>query len=82
MMEFEMASVGAFQAALRRLCHVLSCQTHTEHILDAGAEWVLRRFRGLLSRRRPGGRASGESARPNSSGTAGAEHPGLAKVEA
>ena len=82
MMEFEMASVEAFQAALRRLCHVLSCQTHTEHILDAGAEWVLRRFRALLSRRRSGGRASGESARPNSSGTAGAEHPGWAKVDA
>ena len=69
LMEFEMASVESFQAALRRLTHVFSCQTHTEHIMDAGAEWILRRVRGLLDDRLAAGGIAAESSKP--SGLAG-----------
>ena len=47
LMELEMASVEALHASIRRLQHIRSVQTHSEHIADASAEFALRRFRAL-----------------------------------
>ena len=47
MMELEMASVEAQHAIIRRMQHVLSTQTHNEHIKHGSAEYYLRRFRNL-----------------------------------
>ena len=52
LMELDTASVEASHASVRRLATVLSVQTHTENILDASAEWVLRRLR-AIARSRP-----------------------------
>ena len=46
-MELEMASVEAHHASIRKVAKIKSTQTHTEHIQDASAEWIMRRFQAL-----------------------------------
>lgn len=72
MMELETASVEASHATIRRAQHVVSCQTHSEHMLDGSAEWVLRRFRAL----RP------ERSRRAGSGLGGKQSAGEGRLEA
>ena len=82
LMEFEMASVESFQAHLRRMTHSFSCQTHTEDVSDASAEWILRRIRTQMSDRNTvaGTSETSSSAKPTGNGKAGCRQFAWAKV--
>ena len=77
MMELDTSSVEALHASVRRLVTALSVQTHTENVLDASAEWGLRRLR-IIARSAPVDGAS-TAQMASGDGAADAREPLLAK---